>query len=73
MCLKHVPDITYTLNIDDIVIYYKEFFFETYTRYSLCFKDILYNFLAPGKVCLKHIPDITFTLNIYDIFALYTI
>ena len=38
--LKHIPDITYTLKIYDIVIQYKEFFFETYTTYSLYFRDI---------------------------------
>ena len=71
ICLKHIPDITYTFKIYNIVIHNKEFFFEAYTRYSLCFKDILYNFSAERKVCLQHIPDITFSLNIYDIFAIY--
>ena len=32
--------ITYTLKIYDIVIQYKEFFFEKYTTHSLYFKDI---------------------------------
>ena len=54
------------------VIQYKEIFSETYTTYSLYFKDIWYNCSTKKKVCLKHIPGITFTLNIYDIFALYT-
>ena len=40
ICLKHIPDITYTLKIYDIVIQYKEIFFETYTTNSLYFKDI---------------------------------
>ena len=84
--LKHIPDITFTLNIYDIfamyitytlkiydiVIQYKEIIFETYTTYSLYFKDIWYNCSKQRKVCLKHIPDITFTLSIYDIFAMYT-
>ena len=78
MCLKHIPDRTYTLNtlkIYDIVIQYKEFFLETYATYSLYFKDIWYNCSTQSvclQVCLQHIPDITFTLNIYDIFAMYT-
>ena len=58
VCLKHIPDITYTLNIHDIVIQYKEKVFETYIRYNLYFKDIWYNSSAQRKVCLKHITDI---------------
>ena len=52
--LKYIPDITFTLNIYDIfamyitytlkiydiLIQYKEIIFETYTTYSLYFKDI---------------------------------
>ena len=85
ICLKHVPDITFTLNIYDIfamyityalkiydiVIQYKEIIFETYARYSLYFKDIWYNCSKQRNDCLKHIPDITFALNIHDIFAMY--
>ena len=44
----------------------KKWFFETYIRYELYCKDILYNFLTQRKICLKHIPDITYTLKIYD-------
>ena len=58
VCLKHIPHMTYTLNIYYIVLHYKEFFFQTYS--------------ALRKVCLKHIPDITFTLKIHDMFAMYT-
>ena len=46
-------------------------FFETYIRYDLYCKDILYNFSAQRKICLKHIPDITCTLKIYDIVIQY--
>ena len=35
VCLKHIPHMTYTFNIYYIVLHYKEFFFQTYTRYSL--------------------------------------
>ena len=35
VCLKHIPHMTYTLNIYYIILHYKEFFFQTYTRYSL--------------------------------------
>ena len=68
ICLKHIPDITYTLNIYYIVLHYKEFFFKHIpdTAYIWC------NCSAQRKVCLKHIPDITFTLNIHDMFAMYT-
>ena len=78
--MKHIPYITFTLNIYDIftmyitytlkiydiVIQYKEIIFlEKYTTYSLYFKDIWYNCSTLIKVCLKHIPDIAFTLNTY--------
>ena len=46
-------------------------FFETYIRYHLYFKDILYNFSAQRKICLKHISDITYTLKIYYIVLHY--
>ena len=46
-------------------------FFETYIRYDLYCKDILYNFSAQRKICLKHIPDITYTLKIYVIVIQY--
>ena len=49
----------------------KKCFFETYIRYDLYCKDILYNFSAQRKICLKHIPDITYTLKIYDIVIKY--
>ena len=35
VCLKHIPHMTYTLNIYYIVLHYNGFFFQTYTRYSL--------------------------------------
>ena len=35
VCLKHISHMTYTLNIYYIVLHYKEYFFQTYTRYSL--------------------------------------
>ena len=55
----------------DIILQYKEMFFETFIRYDLYCKDILYNFSAQRKICLKHIPDITYTLKIYDIVIQY--
>ena len=55
-----------TSKLYDIIVQYKETFFEMYIRYHLYFKDILYNFSAQRKICLKHIPDITYTLKIYD-------
>ena len=61
VCLKHIPHMTYTFNIYYIVLHYKEFFFQTYTRYST--KKSLFE---------TYISDITFTLNIHDIFAMYT-
>ena len=70
--LKRHLNVNVTWKLYDIILQYKEmFFFETYTTYSLYFKDIWYNCSTQRKVCLKHIPDITFTLNIYDIFAMY--
>ena len=68
ICLRHIPHMTYTLNIYYIFLHYKEFFFKHIpdTAYIWC------NCSAQRKVCLKHIPDITFTLNIHDMFAMYT-
>ena len=44
ICLKHIPDITYTLKIYDIVIQYKEFFFLKnipHIAYTLKIYDII--------------------------------
>ena len=32
VCLKHIPHMTYTLNIYYIVLHYKDFFFQTYIQ-----------------------------------------
>ena len=60
-----------TWKLYDIILQYKEMFFERYIRYDLYCKDILYNFSAQRKICLKHIQDITYTLKIYDIVIQY--
>ena len=70
--LKRHLNVNMTWKLYDIILQYKEKFFETYIRYDLYFKDIWYNCSAQRKARLKHIPDIAFALNIYDIFALYT-
>ena len=43
ICLKHIPDITYTLKIYDIVIQYKEFFLKhiPHIAYTLKIYDII--------------------------------
>ena len=64
-------NVNITWNLYDIIVQYKEKFFETYIRYHLYFKDILYNFSAQWKICLKHIPDITYTLKIYNMVLQY--
>ena len=66
VCLKHIPHMTYTLNIYCIVLHYKEFFFSNIYQMQLIY-DVIVS--AQRKVCLKHIPDITFTLNIHDMFC----
>ena len=69
--LERHLNVNMTWKLYDIILQYKEMFFETYIRYDLYCKDILYIFSAQRKICFKHIPDITYTLKIYDIVIQY--
>ena len=60
-----------TWKLYDIIIQSKEKFFETYIRYDLYFKDILYNFSGQKNLFETYIPNITYTLKIYDIVLQY--
>ena len=67
MRLKRHLNVNMTWKLYDIILQYKEnFFFETYIRYDLYFKDILHSY-SVQRIFLKHIPHIAYTLKIYDI------